>query len=184
MSGIVNVKFDALLGRIMGVEPSVVSTKAKGAMVKIYLYVVMAVLVGVFVAPPSFASNSTSRDTRIEVVFPPLVKSQTLATMRRHLVGMAAIQHDLAEKNFDAAAEAAIEYLGVSSLLNRQSMHDEIRYMPPEMKNLGANMHRAVAHFVEIVQNANVTGDIQPPLQALADITQACTACHAAYKLR
>lgn len=153
-------------------------------MMKIYLYVVMTVLVGVFVTPPSFANNSTSRGTRIEVVFPPLVKNQTLATMRRHLVGMAAIQHDLAEKNFDAAAAAAIEYLGVSSPLNRQSMHDEIRYMPPEMKNLGANMHRAVAHFVEIVQNANVTGDIQPPLQALADITQACTACHAAYKLR
>ena len=117
----------------------------------------------------------------------PLLQSKVTGKFREILADfrlLAAIQHDLAEKNFDAAAAAAIEYLGVSSPLNRQSMHDEIRYMPPEMKNLGANMHRAVAHFVEIVQNANVTGDIQPPLQALADITQACTACHAAYKLR
>ena len=151
---------------------------------KMYVYIVAALLAGLFGASPSYASSSTSGDTRIEVVFPPQVKSQTLATMRRHLVGITAIQHDLAEKDFDAAAAAAIEYLGVSSPLNRQSMHDEIRYMPPEMKNLGANMHRAVAHFVETAQNANVTGDIQPPLQALANITQACTACHAAYKFR
>lgn len=151
---------------------------------KIYFYIAVALLAGIFEASPSFAGSSTSSDTRIEVVFPPLVKSQTLATMRRHLVGMAAIQQDLGEKKFDDAAAAAIEYLGVSSPLNRQSMHDEIHYMPPEMKNLGAHMHHAVAQFVEIAQNANVTGDIQPPLQALARITQACTACHAAYKFR
>jgi cytochrome c556 len=150
---------------------------------KNYLYAVMVLLAGFFVAPLSLASSASS-DTRIEVIFPPLVKSQTLATMRRHLEGMAAIQQALAEKHFDAAAAAAVEYLGVSSPLNRQSMQDEIRYMPADMKKLGANMHRSVAQFAVIAQNADVTGDIQPSLQALASITQACVACHTTYKLR
>jgi len=52
----------------------------------------------------------------------PLLQSKLTGKFREILADfrlLAAIQHDLAEKNFDEVAEAAFEYSGVSSPLNR-----------------------------------------------------------------
>lgn len=137
-----------------------------------------------FINVPMGWAGATEKDARIEVVFPPLVKSQTLKVMRSHLMGMAIIQQELAEKHFQAAATTATRYLSAGSPLLHKPMQDEMRYMPSGMKVLGGNMHRAVAHFIIAAQDSAVSGDYQPTLQAMAKITQACVACHATYKLR
>lgn len=127
--------------------------------------------------------HEMAQDTRQEVVFPPLVKHQTLATMRMHLQGLAEIQQALAEGHFQEAAHIATMNLGMSSMHGNQ-MAEEMKYMPPGMRKLGALMHQRAGEFAIAAQDAAATGDIQPPLRALSQVTQTCVACHAAYRLR
>jgi hypothetical protein len=117
-----------------------------------------------------------------EVNFPPLVKRNTLATMRMHLQGLAEIQQALAESHFDEAAQIATMKLGMSSMHGNQ-MTEGAKYMPPGMKQLGARVHQQAGEFAVAAQDANVTGDIRKPLLLLSQITQTCVACHATYRL-
>ncbi len=127
--------------------------------------------------------HAAAQDRRQEVVFPPLVKQRTLATMRVHLQGLAEIQQALAEGRFQEAAHIATMNLGMSSMHGNQ-MAEEMKYMPPGMMKLGALMHQRAGEFAVAAQDAAATGDIQPPLRALSQVTQTCVACHAAYRLR
>lgn len=122
------------------------------------------------------------QDTRQDVVFPPLVRRQTLATMRMHLQGLGEIQQALSDGHFEEAAHIATMNLGMSSMHGNQ-MEEEAKYMPEGMMRLGALMHQRAGGFAVAAQNAAVTGDIHQPLRALAQVTQTCVACHATYKL-
>jgi cytochrome c556 len=44
-------------------------------------------------------------------------------------------------------------------------------------------MHRSASRFVIEAQNAGVTDDLRPALDALAKVTAQCVACHAVYRL-
>ncbi len=134
-------------------------------------------------SPASSRPHAVAQDSREEVAFPPLVKRRTLATMRMHLQGLAEIQQALAEGRFQEAAQIATMNLGMSSMHGDQ-MAEEAKYMPPGMRKLGALMHRRAGEFAVAAQNAAATGDVQPPLRALSQVTQTCVACHAAYRLR
>lgn len=133
--------------------------------------------------PAHSMSPGIGQDTRQEVVFPPLVKRQTLATMRMHLQGLGEIQQALADGHFEAAGHIATMNLGMSSMHGNQ-MAEDAKYMPKGMMQLGALMHQRAGEFTVTAQNAAVSGDIQQPLRALSLVTQTCVACHAAYRLR
>lgn len=133
---------------------------------------------------PSVASLASTPADRISVTYPPLVKEHTLASMRLHLEGLGKIQDELAQQNFTAAAATARYFLGMNSPLNAPNMRDEVKFMPPEMKRLGAQMHHAAERFAEAADNADVTGDMPAVLRSLSRLTQTCVACHAAYRLR
>ena len=153
--------------------------------------VALALFGGVSVAAPACAQTAlphpttqqARQDSREEVVFPPLVKRQTLATMRMHLQGLAQIQQALAEGKFEEAAHIATMNLGMSSMHGNQ-MAEDAKYMPPGMMRLGALMHRRAEEFAVAAQDAAATGDVRPPLRALSQVTQTCVACHAVYRLR
>jgi hypothetical protein len=134
-------------------------------------------------APGLPQSHHVQQASRIEVLFPPLVKRQTLATMRMHLQGLAEIQGALAVGKFEKAAQIAMQSLGMSSMHGNQ-MAEEAKYMPHGMKKLGALMHQRAAAFAISAQNAAATGDIRPPLRALSRVTETCVACHAVYRLK
>ncbi len=128
-------------------------------------------------------SHDIRHDSRQEVVFPPLVKRHTLATMRMHLQGLGEIQQALADGHFEEAAHIATMNLGMSSMHGNQ-MAEDAKYMPQGMMKLGALMHQRAAEFAVAAQNAAATGDVRPPLRALSQVTQTCVACHAVYRLR
>jgi hypothetical protein len=43
---------------------------------------------------------------------------------------------------------------------------------------------RSASRFAIQAQNASVTGDVQPALDALSHITAQCVGCHAGYRLK
>jgi hypothetical protein len=122
-------------------------------------------------------------DTRTLVAFPEAMKNHILSNMRDHLFALAEIQEALAANAYDKAASVAEQRLGMTSL-KAHGAHDSSKFMPQGMQDIGTAMHRGASRFAVEVQSASATGDLRPALQALARTTQACVACHAAYRLQ
>lgn len=120
-------------------------------------------------------------DPRQPVHFPPPMRRHLLSNMRDHLDTLARIQAALAAREHELAATLAEQRLGMTSLV-RHGAHDAARYMPEGMRELGSAMHRQASRFAVSAQDAAVTGDIQPALASLAELTRACVACHSAYR--
>jgi hypothetical protein len=77
----------------------------------------------------------------------------------------------------------AEQRLGMSSL-SLHGAHEEARYMPHGMQDIGTQMHRNASRFAIEVQNASAPGDLKPALESLSKATGVCVACHAAYRLQ
>jgi hypothetical protein len=73
--------------------------------------------------------------------------------------------------------------LGMTSL-TAHGAHEVAKYMPQGMQDAGTAMHRGASQFAVELQKTAVTGDLKPALAALSRTTQACVACHAAYRLQ
>lgn len=131
---------------------------------------------------PVQAASQGGDDARQAVAFPAMMKTHTLANMRDHLLALAQIQEALASGAYDRAAQTAEQRLGMSSL-QAHGAHESSRFMPEGMQNLGTSMHRSASRFALEAQNSAATGDLKPALAALAQLTQACVACHAGYRL-
>lgn len=97
-------------------------------------------------------------------------------------LAVAQIQEALAQGAHDRAAQVAEAKLGMSSL-QAHGAHDSSQFMPQGMQDIGTTMHRSASRFAVEAQNTAATGDLRPALAALALTTQACVACHAAYRL-
>jgi cytochrome c556 len=52
--------------------------------------------------------------------------------------------------------------------------------MPEGMRNTGTGMHHAASRFALRAQE----GDLNAALLALGEVTRACVACHAGYRIR
>jgi len=128
-------------------------------------------------------THAAPPDGRIPVEFPPMLKEHTLASMRDHLHTISEIQGYLAAKDFDRASHLAEERLGMSSL-PLHGAHDVAPYMPPGMQDAGTAMHRAASRFARTAQEAAIEGGVPRALQALNEVTKACVACHAGYRLQ
>lgn len=124
-----------------------------------------------------------SADQRQFVRFPDALRDHTLANMRDHLLALQEIQEALARGKEDLAAQVAERRLGMSSL-SLHGAHDVAQFMPQGMQDAGTEMHRSASRFAVEAQNAGVTGDLKPALEALSRVTAACVGCHAGYRLQ
>jgi hypothetical protein len=129
------------------------------------------------------AEQAKSADTRQTVAYPRKIKAHQLANMREHLLTLSRIQEYLSQHEFDKAGNLAESRLGMSSL-EMHGAHEIAPYMPKGMQALGEAMHRAASKFAVATQEASVDNDVGKALAALTTVTQACVACHAAYRLK
>jgi len=116
------------------------------------------------------------------VKMPAPMQEHMLANMRDHLAAMGEIQAALAAGKFNEAADIAEQRIGMSSLLAHDASH-MAPYMPKGMQDIGSTMHRTASRFAHTAQEAELEGGIPKALNALADLTQQCVACHAGYRL-
>jgi len=128
------------------------------------------------------AERQPEADGRRPVKFPRMLKEHTLANMRDHLQTLAQIQAYLASQDFDRAADLAEKRLGMTSL-PLHGAHEVAPYMPKGMQDAGTAMHHAASQFAVATQEAAIDRDVPRALAALNNVTQACVACHAAYRL-
>ena len=93
------------------------------------------------------------------------------------------IQEAIGRGQEDVASRVAEQRLGMSSL-GLHGAQEAAKHMPQGMKDAGTEMHHSASRFAVAVQNAGVTGDLKPAIEALAKVTAACVACHASYRLQ
>jgi len=130
--------------------------------------------------------SSGPEDSRELVALPPPMQEHMLGNMRDHLVTLNEIIGDVAEGKFDAAAKLVEQRLGMSSL----SLHDAEHlapFMPKPMQDFGTSMHRAASRLVITLQDASLSptfDTLRDVNRGLHEITTACTACHASYRIR
>ena len=129
------------------------------------------------------AANAAPKDTRQAVKFPRVLREHTLTNMRDHLLALQEIQEALAQQEYDKAGDIAEQRLGMSSLA-LHGAHDVAKYMPKGMQDAGTAMHRNASRFAVAAKDAGATGDVKPPLAALATVTAQCVACHAGYRVK
>lgn len=118
-------------------------------------------------------------DPRQMVQMPPVMQEHMLANMRDHMKSIDGILRALSEKRFDEAAELAEQRLGMSSLDDHGAAH-MARVMPKEMQAIGTGMHRAASRFALRAQEE----DLPAAYRTLTEVTGACVACHAGYRIR
>jgi hypothetical protein len=121
-------------------------------------------------------------DARQRVEMPEPMQEHMLANMRDHLAAMGEIQAALAAGNFERAADIAENRIGMSSLQSHGASH-MAPYMPKPMQDIGTTMHRTASRFARTAQEARVKGGVPLALNALAELTRQCVACHASYRL-
>jgi hypothetical protein len=125
---------------------------------------------------------AAAEDSRQPVSMPAMMQDHMRANMRDHLLALGEIQAALAAGQYDAAAAIAERRLGMTSLEAHGARH-VAGFMPEGMQATGTAMHHAASRFAVTAQEAAVTGDLARALGGLAEVTQACVACHAGYRL-
>jgi hypothetical protein len=131
-------------------------------------------------------SPGWTQDTRALVRLPPPMQEHMLANMRDHLATLNEIIGDIADDKFDAAAKVSESRLGMSSLSLHGAAH-LAPYLPQPMQDIGTSMHHAASRLVIVLQDASITPTvdaIREVNRALHEVTSACEACHAAYRVR
>jgi cytochrome c556 len=132
------------------------------------------------------ANAAEAEDSRALVQLPAPMQEHMLANMRDHLATLDEILGRLAEGKFDAAAKLAEERLGMSSLERHGASH-MAPFMPKPMQDYGTSMHHAASRLAITLQNAAVSPSLDTMAEVnrgLHEITTACTACHASYRIR
>jgi len=136
------------------------------------------------VGPPG--SMPASGDGREFVRLPGPMQEHMLGNMRDHLVTLNEIIGDIADGRLEAAAKLSEQRLGMSSLGAHDAAH-MAPFMPKPMQELGTSMHHAASRLAITLQNASVSPSLDTMAEVnrgLHEITTACTACHASYRIR
>ena len=102
-----------------------------------------------------------------------------MSNMRDHLLAINEILSYMGNGDPDMAAEVAEQRLGMSSLQSHGASQ-MAKYMPEGMRQAGMSMHRAASRFAMKAQE----GELLPAYKSLSEVTSACVACHAAYRIR
>lgn len=132
-------------------------------------------LVFVSASPLSMANN----DTRQLVEFPEMMQQHMMTNMRDHLLAINEILVYMANDEMEKAAEVAEQRLGMSSLESHGASH-MAKFMPEAMRDIGTRMHRSASRFALKAEE----GELLPAYKMLAEITSACVACHAGYRIK
>ncbi|MCK5360371.1 MAG: hypothetical protein KAJ95_07070 [Gammaproteobacteria bacterium] len=127
------------------------------------------------ISPISIADD----DTRELVQFPEMMQEHMMGNMRDHLNAINEILSSLGVDDLGTAANIAEQRLGMSSLGSHNANH-MAKFMPEGMRQAGTSMHKAASHFALKAEE----GELLPAYKLLAEITSACVACHAAYRIR
>lgn len=126
----------------------------------------------------SYNSTIAQEDSRQFVELPGMMQKHMMSNMRDHLVAINEIQLYLANDEMDKAAVVAENRLGMSSLKSHMAEHMG-QFMPKEMGQIGTSMHKAASRFALKAEE----GELLPAYKALAEVTSACVACHAGFKI-
>lgn len=121
-------------------------------------------------------------DGRQFVQLPDMMRDHMLSNMRDHLLALEEITRNLANQQYDQAAEIAEKRLGMSSLQLHGASHMG-KFMPKEMGAIGTSMHRAASRFALASKDAELDGGLNKAFSALSEVMQQCVACHSSYKV-
>jgi len=124
-------------------------------------------------------TTARADDTRQLVNLPEKMQQHMMSNMRDHLVTINKILIYLGDNELDKAAEIAEQRLGMSSLGDHGASHMS-KFMPEGMRKAGTAMHKSASRFALKAQE----GDLLSSYKMLSEVTSACTACHAGYKIR
>ena len=127
----------------------------------------------------SCSVSMAADDARRLVQLPEMMQQHMMSNMRDHLVAINEILINMANGNFEEAAEIAEHRLGMSSLESHGASHMAM-FMPEGMRQAGTAMHKAASRFAIKAQEEEVL----PAYNALSEVTSACVACHAGYRIR
>lgn len=122
---------------------------------------------------------SVADDERQLVEMPDMMKNHMLQNMRGHLEVVNQLLMYLSQQELDKASELAENELGMSSLDSHKAKHMS-QFMPEGMRKAGTSMHKAASQFALVAEE----GDVAEAYKSLINITSACVACHAAYRVR
>ena len=127
----------------------------------------------------SSSISIAEEDTRELVQFPEMMQQHMMRNMRDHLKSINEILSSLGIGDLDTAAQIAEQRLGMSSLESHNASH-MAKFMPEGMRQAGTSMHKAASRFALKAEE----GELLPAYKLLSEITSACVACHAAYRIR
>jgi hypothetical protein len=125
------------------------------------------------------AGTTLAGETRQLVKMPEPMQEHMLGNMRDHVMALDLILAHLAANEWTMAADVAEQRLGLSSL-DRHGASHMAGFMPKAMQDIGTAMHRAASRFALRAQE----GELGPAVTALREVTAACVACHAGYRIR
>ncbi len=132
-------------------------------------------------------------DNRQLLDFPGPMRDHMLTNMRGHLEALGEITAALGAGDGAQAAKIAEGRLGLGSPGAGACVKGEAaggmaammaRHMPQDMRELGAAMHQSASDFARTAAAMGPNGDLRPSLAALSKVTEACAACHSAYRLK
>ena len=127
-----------------------------------------------------------AQDARELVRLPEPMQEHMLGNMRDHLASLNDIIGDVGDGKFDAAAKVAEAHLGMSSLTAHDAAH-MAPFFPKPMQDMGTSMHHSASRLVIVLQDASAdpSADAMRKVNtALHEVTNACTSCHASYRIR
>ena len=122
-------------------------------------------------------------DERVPVSFPGNVYDAMLASMREHLRAVDLVIASIAAGDYDRAALAAEQGLGIGHQHGVDGLQSGHAFMPTGMRRLNHSMHVNARELVVALRDAEVTEDVPRVLRALNQVTAQCVSCHDAYRL-
>ena len=125
---------------------------------------------------------AVAEDSRQRVEMPSQMREHMLGNMRDHLLALETITRQLANQQYDEAAEVAEVRLGMTSMQSHGASHIA-QFMPKGMSAIGTEMHHAASRFSIAAQNAAVDDGLGKAFAALSEVMQQCVACHSGYRV-
>ena len=107
-----------------------------------------------------------------------MMREHMLGNMRDHLAALAEAQGLAATEQWDRAAEIIENRLGMTSLELHGASH-MAQFMPPAMREMGTEMHRAASRLSRRLQEA----DPMPVIAGFGELMERCQACHTAFRV-
>ncbi|MCP4993315.1 MAG: hypothetical protein GY934_05965 [Gammaproteobacteria bacterium] len=123
-----------------------------------------------------------AEDSRQRVEMPDMMRDHMLGNMRDHLLALETITRQLANQEYDEAADVAETRLGMSSMESHGASHMG-QFMPQEMSAIGTEMHHAASRFSIAAKDAAIEGGLNKAFSALSEVMQQCVACHSGYRV-